>query len=56
MSGQCAWTRCKVDLAPVQEQAVDSSGAPLDYEGRIMLDLTLLDVGRLEAVLETGRF
>ena len=40
----------------VQEQVGDSSGAPPDYEGRIALDLTLLDVVRLEAVLETGRF
>ena len=40
----------------VQEQAVDSSGAPPDYEGRIVLDPTLLDVGRLEAALETGVF
>ena len=38
----------------VQEQAEDSSGAPPDYEGRIVLDPTLLDVGRLEAALETG--
>ena len=34
----------------------DSSGAPPDYEGRIALDPTLLDVGRLEAALETGVF
>ena len=40
----------------VQEQAADSSGAPLDYEGRIALDPTLLDVERLVAALETGVF
>ena len=40
----------------VQEQAEDSSGAPPDYEGRIALDPTLLDVARLEAALETGVF
>ena len=40
----------------VQEQAEDSSGTPPDYEGRIALDRTLLDVERLEAVLETGGF
>ena len=34
----------------------DSSGAPPDYEGRIALDPTLLDVERLEAALETGVF
>ena len=34
----------------------DSFGAPPDYEGRITLDLTLLDVARLEAALETGVF
>ena len=40
----------------VQEQAADSSGAPPDYEGRIALDPTLLDVERLVAALETGIF
>ena len=40
----------------VQEQAEGSSGAPPDYEGRIALDPTLLDVERLVAVLETGIF
>ena len=40
----------------MQEQAVDPSGAPLDYEGRIALDPTLLDVERLVAALETGGF
>ena len=40
----------------VQEQAVDSSGAPPDYEGRIRLDPILLDVERLVAALETGVF
>ena len=40
----------------VQEQAEDSSGAPPDYEGRIALDPTLLDVERLVAALETGSF
>ena len=35
---------------------VDSSGTPLDYEGRIELDPTLLDMERLEAALETGGF
>ena len=40
----------------VQEQAADSSGAPPDYEGRIVLDPILLDVERLVAALETGVF
>ena len=40
----------------VQEQVEGSSGTPLDYEGRIALDPTLLDVERLVAVLETGIF
>ena len=40
----------------VQEQAADSSGAPLGYEGRIALDPILLDVERLVAALETGVF
>ena len=40
----------------VQEQAEGSSGAPPDYEGRIGLDPTLLDVERLVADLETGVF
>ena len=40
----------------MQEQAVDSSGAPPDYEGRIALDPILLDVERLVAALETGVF
>ena len=40
----------------VQEQAVNSSGAPPDYEGRIALNPTLLDVARLEVALETGIF
>ena len=40
----------------VQEQAEDSSGTPPDYEGRIGLDPTLLDVERLVAALETGIF
>ena len=40
----------------VQEQVDTSSGMPPDYKGRIALDPTLLDVGRLEAVLETGGF
>ena len=40
----------------VQEQVANSSGAPLDYKGRIALDPTLLDVERLVAVLETGGF
>ena len=40
----------------VQEQVADSSGTPLDYEGRIALDLTLLDVERLQTALETGGF
>ena len=31
----------------MQEQAAGSSGAPPDYEGRIALDPTLLDVERL---------
>ena len=34
----------------------DSSGAPPDYEGRIALDPTLLDMERLVAALETGVF
>ena len=40
----------------VQEQVANSSGAPLDYEGRIELDPILLDVERLMAALETGVF
>ena len=40
----------------MQEQAVDSSGAPPDYKGRIALDPILLDVERLVAALETGIF
>ena len=40
----------------VQEQVDDCSGAPPDYEGRIALNPTLLDVARLEAALETGIF
>ena len=40
----------------MQEQAADSSGTPLDYEGRIELDPILLDVERLMAALETGVF
>ena len=40
----------------VQEQAADSFGAPPDYEGRIALDPTLLDMERLVAALETGVF
>ena len=40
----------------VQEQVEGSSGAPLDYEGRIRLDPILLDVERLVIALETGVF
>ena len=40
----------------VQGPAADSSGAPPDYEGRIALDPTLLDVERLVGALETGGF
>ena len=40
----------------VQEQVEGSSGAPLDYEGRIALDPILLDTDRLMAALETGVF
>ena len=40
----------------MQEQAANSSGAPLDYEGRIGLDPILLDVERLVVALETGVF
>ena len=40
----------------VQEQAADSSGDPLDYEGRIALNPTLLDTEQLETALETGGF
>ena len=40
----------------MREQADDSSGAPLGYEGRIRLDPILLDVERLMAALETGVF
>ena len=40
----------------VQEQVVDSSGAPPDYEGRIELDPILLDVESLVVALETGVF
>ena len=34
----------------------NSSGAPPDYEGRIVLDPILLDAERLVAALETGVF
>ena len=40
----------------VQEQVEGSSGAPLDYEGRIELDPILLDADRLMAALETDVF
>ena len=40
----------------VQEQVGNFSGNPLDYEGRIVLDPTLLDMERLEGALETGVF
>ena len=40
----------------MQEQAEGSFGTPPDYEGRIVLDPTLLDVERLVAALETGVF
>ena len=40
----------------VQEQVDVSSGDPPDYEGRITLNPTLLDMERLEAALETGVF
>ena len=40
----------------MQEQAADSSGAPLDYEGRVELDPILLDMERLVTALETGVF
>ena len=40
----------------VQEQVVDSSGAPPDYKGRVALDPILLDAERLVAALETGGF
>ena len=40
----------------MQEQAADSSGAPLGYKGRIELDPILLDAERLVAALETGIF
>ena len=40
----------------MQEQVVNSSGAPPDYEGRIELDPILLDVERLVVALETGGF
>ena len=40
----------------VQEQAANSFGAPPDYEGRIALDPTLLDMERLVVALETGVF
>ena len=40
----------------MQEQAVDSSGAPPDYKGRIGLDPILLDMERLVTALETGVF
>ena len=43
-------------LLQVQEQVADSSGDPPDYVGRIVLDPTLLDVGRLETALEAGVF
>ena len=40
----------------MQEQAANSSGAPLDYEGHIELDPILLDSDRLMAALETDVF
>ena len=40
----------------VQEPAADSSGTPLDYEGRIELDPILLNAERLVTALETGVF
>ena len=40
----------------VQEQADDTSGAPLGYKGRIGLDPILLDTGRFVTALETGVF
>ena len=40
----------------MQEPAEGSSGAPLDYKGRIRLDPILLDVERLVTALETGGF
>ena len=46
----------ELTLLQVQEQVDASSGGPLDYKGRIMLDPTLLDMARLEAALETGVF
>ena len=46
----------RLTLLQVQEQADASSGTPPDYEGSIELDPTLLDMARLEAALETGRF
>ena len=39
-----------------RSQVDDSSGAPPDYKGRIVLNPTLLDMERLEAALETGVF
>ena len=40
----------------VQEQVAISSGDPPDYEGRIVLDCTLLDMERLVRALEAGGF
>ena len=46
----------RLTCCQVQEQAAGSFGAPLDYEGRIALNLTLLDIERLETTQETGGF
>ena len=54
--GNAAGLVASLTRLQVQEQAADSSGAPLDYEGRIGLDPILLDVERLMAALETGVF
>ena len=43
-------------MTGVQTCALPISGAPPDYEGRIALDPTLLDVERLVTALETGVF
>ena len=53
---KCQFVTASLTRLQVQEQAAGSSGAPLDYEGRIELNPILLDVGRLVEALETGAF
>ena len=54
--GNAAGPVAKLTRLQVQEQAVDSSGAPPDYEGRVELDPILLNVEALVEALETGGF